>query len=92
MTRGYPRSRSSSWRCTVASPGQQAAALLTSLGFPRDDEAGVPFDPERHEVADVVDDPSVVPGIVVKVLRPGYGRPPGLRLRPAAVLANRERD
>jgi molecular chaperone GrpE len=70
----------------------QAVALLASLGFPRDDEAGVPFDPERHEVADVVDDPEAAPGIVVKVLRPGYGRPPGRRLRPAAVLVNRARS
>jgi molecular chaperone GrpE len=70
----------------------QAVALLASLGFPRDDEAGVPFDPERHEVADVVDDPAATRGIVVKVLRPGYGRPPGRRLRPAAVLVNRVRS
>lgn len=74
----------------VRSVRDQAVALLASLGFPRDDEVGVPFDSERHEVAEIVDDPSVATGIVVKVLRPGYGRPPGRQLRPAAVAVNRD--
>jgi molecular chaperone GrpE len=68
----------------------QAVALLASLGFPRDDQTGVPFDPQRHEVAELVDDPAYAPGTVVKVLRPGYGRPPGRRLRPATVVLNRD--
>lgn len=68
----------------------QAVALLASLGFPRDDETGVPFDPQRHEVAELVDDPGYPPGTVVKVLRPGYGRPPGRQLRPAVVVLNRD--
>lgn len=68
----------------------QAVALLTSLGFPRDDETGVPFDPQRHEVAELIDDPAIAPGTVVKVLRPGYGRPPGRQLRLAAVVLNRD--
>jgi len=67
----------------------QAVALLASLGFPRDDQTGVPFDAQRHEVAELVDEPAFPPGIVVKVLRPGYGRPPGRRLRPATVVLNR---
>jgi molecular chaperone GrpE len=74
----------------VRSVRDQAVALLASLGFPRDDEAGVPFDPQRHELAELVDDPSVAPGIVVKVLRPGYGMPPGRQLRPAAVAVSRQ--
>jgi molecular chaperone GrpE len=73
----------------VRSVRDQAVALLASLGFPRDDEVGVPFDSHRHEVAELVDDPSAAPGTVVKVLRPGYGRPSGHRLRPAAVVVNR---
>lgn len=68
----------------------QAVALLASLGFPRDDQTGVPFDPQRHEVAELIDDPACPPETVVKVLRPGYGRPPGRRLRPAAVVLNRD--
>jgi molecular chaperone GrpE len=70
----------------------QAVALLASLGFPRDDEAGVPFDPQRHEATGLVDDPASAPGTVVKVLRPGYGRPPDGQLRPAAVLVSRKQE
>ena len=75
---------------SVRAVRDQAVALLASLGFPRDDESGVPFDPQRHEVAELVDDPAVAPATVVKVLRPGYGRPPGRRLRPAAVVLSRD--
>jgi molecular chaperone GrpE len=70
----------------------QAVALLASLGFPRDEEIGVPFDPLRHEAADVVEDPEVPPGTVVRVLRPGYGRPPDRQLRPAAVTVSRKQE
>jgi molecular chaperone GrpE len=70
----------------------QAVALLQSLGFPRHDEAGVPFDPLRHDVAGVVDEPGVEPGTVVTVLRPGYGDPPDRQLRPAAVLVSRKQE
>jgi molecular chaperone GrpE len=70
----------------------QAVALLQSLGFPRHDEAGVPFDPLRHDVAGVVDEPAVEPGTVVTVLRPGYGDPPDRQLRPAAVLVSRKQE
>ena len=62
----------------------QAVGVLAGLGYPRQDEAGVPFDPARHEAVSVVDDPEAAPGTVVRVLRPGYGE--GERqLRPAAV-------
>ena len=70
----------------------QAVALLRSQGYARDDEVGVPFDPIRHEVVGVVDDPDVPPGTVVNVLRPGYGEPPDRQLRAAAVLVSRKQE
>jgi|ERR1700722_2934046 len=67
---------------------EQALQVLEQLGYPRDVEAGVPFDPERHEVVGVVDQPDTPSGTVVEVLRPGYGE--GSRqLRPAAVVVSR---
>lgn len=64
---------------------EQAAAILAALGYPRQDDSGVPFDPARHEVVGVVapgDDQRA--GRVVDVVRPGYGTPEQ-QLRPAAV-------
>jgi molecular chaperone GrpE len=69
----------------------QAVALLLSLGYPRDDETGVPFDPQRHEASGVADDPSSAPGTVLAVVRPGYGRP-DRQLRPASVVVNSTRE
>ncbi|MDX2563002.1 nucleotide exchange factor GrpE [Streptomyces sp. TX20-6-3] len=68
----------------------QAVNVLELLGYPRHAETGVVFDPARHEVIGVVQDPDAAPGTVVDVLRPGYGD--GERqLRPAAVtVAKRE--
>ena len=63
----------------------QAVALLAELGYPRDDETGVRFDPVRHEAVLVAPVPDAEPGTVMDVLRPGYGRGP-LQLRPAAVV------
>jgi molecular chaperone GrpE len=65
---------------------EQALAVVAGLGFRREDEAGVPFDPTRHEVVGVVDaeGSDTAPGSVAAVLRPGYGAP-GQQLRPAAV-------
>jgi molecular chaperone GrpE len=66
----------------------QAVAVLARLGYPRHDEAGAQFDPARHEVVTVVDEPGAEPGTVVRVLRPGYGD--GNRmLRPVAVAVAR---
>jgi molecular chaperone GrpE len=62
----------------------QALAVLASLGFSRQDEVGVPFDPARHEVVNVVEDAEAEPGTVVRVLRPGYGTAER-QLRPGAV-------
>ncbi|MEU3914583.1 nucleotide exchange factor GrpE [Streptomyces sp. NPDC029721] len=68
----------------------QAVNVLELLGYPRHAETGIAFDPARHEVVAVVEDPDAEPGTVVEVLRPGYGD--GERqLRPAAVtVAKRE--
>jgi molecular chaperone GrpE len=67
---------------------EEALQVLERLGYPRDAQAGVPFDPQRHEVVGVVDHPDSAPGTVVEVLRPGYGE--GSRqLRPAAVVVSR---
>ncbi|WP_091321319.1 nucleotide exchange factor GrpE [Geodermatophilus ruber] len=70
----------------VRSLREQALAVVSGLGFRREDEAGVPFDPTRHEVVGVVqtDGSEAAPGSVVAVVRPGYGAP-GHQLRPAAV-------
>jgi molecular chaperone GrpE len=66
----------------------QAVQVLEKLGYPRDEQAGVPFDPHRHEVVGVVDQPDSPPGTVVEVLRPGYGAG-SKQLRPAAVVVSR---
>lgn len=70
----------------IRSLREQALAVVSGLGYGREDEPGVPFDPARHEVVGVVDadGAGVPPGSVAAVLRPGYGAP-GRQLRPAAV-------
>lgn len=67
---------------------EQGLQVLEQLGYRRDAEAGVPFDPQRHEVVGVVDQPDSAPGTVVEVLRPGYGEG-STQLRPAAVVVSR---
>ena len=68
----------------------QAVNVLEQLGYPRHAETGVSFDPARHEVVGVVQDPDADPNTVVQVLRPGYGEAER-QLRPAAVtVAKRE--
>ncbi|SEG95698.1 molecular chaperone GrpE [Actinacidiphila yanglinensis] len=69
----------------------QAVEVLRSLGYPRHEETGVPFDPGQHEVVTVVDEPDTAPGTVVQVLRPGYGEP-GRQLRPAAVAVSGKQE
>lgn len=69
----------------------QAVDVLRQLGYPRYDETGVPFDPARHEVLGVVDDPDAEPNTVVQVVRPGYGEP-GNQLRPASVMVNKPQE
>src|SRR5215469_9492321 len=63
----------------------QAVDMIVSLGFRRHDETGVPFDPALHEVVRMDPISDAAPGIVVEVLRPGYGEGEEL-LRPAAVV------
>jgi molecular chaperone GrpE len=78
----------------VRSLREQALAVVSGLGYGREDEVGVPFDPTRHEVVGVVDadHSGTPPGSVAAVLRPGYGAP-GRQLRPAAVtVAQRSED
>ncbi|MFE3247527.1 nucleotide exchange factor GrpE [Streptomyces sp. NPDC059209] len=69
----------------------QAVDVLHRLGYPRDDETGVPFDPLRHEVVSVVDEPGTEPGTVVQCLRPGYGTP-GHQLRPMAAVVSKRQE
>jgi len=73
---------------------EQAMAVLSGLGYQREDAVAVPFDPARHEVVGVVetDGTQAAPGSVVAVLRPGYGAA-DRQLRPAAVtVAQRSGD
>jgi molecular chaperone GrpE len=73
---------------------EQATAVLSGLGYQREDAVAVPFDPARHEVVGVVetDGSQAEPGSVVAVLRPGYGAA-DRQLRPAAVtVAQRSED
>jgi molecular chaperone GrpE len=65
---------------------EQALAVLAGLGYRREDEAGVPFDPARHEVIGVIeaDRAGADPGSVAAVVRPGYSSAER-QLRPAAV-------
>ena len=64
----------------------QALAVLANLGYRREDETGVRFDPARHEVVGVVDadGSETEPGAVASVVRPGYTGPER-PLRPASV-------
>lgn len=67
---------------------EQAVRLLAGLGYPRDDETGVRFDPNRHEVVAVVEDPAAEPNTVTRVTRPGYGTDRN-QLRPTAVTVSK---
>lgn len=69
----------------------QAVQVLDSLGYPRDTETGVPFDPQRHEVVTVTDNCGSPPGTVLAVLRPGYGKG-SEQLRPAAVIVSGRKE
>ena len=68
----------------------QAVQTLAALGYPRDEETGVRFDPNRHEVVAVVEDADAEPNTVTRVIRPGYGTA-GHELRPGAVVVSRPR-
>jgi molecular chaperone GrpE len=64
---------------------RQALDLLAGLGFPRRDDLGTSFDPNRHEAVATRPDPEAPEGSVVEVVRPGYGDE-GRQLRPAQVI------
>ncbi|GAA5188304.1 nucleotide exchange factor GrpE [Rugosimonospora acidiphila] len=67
----------------------QAVAVLSELGYPRHDEIGVPFDPVTHEALSVECPADQPPGVVLRVLRPGYGDG-DRQLRPASVVVSGE--
>jgi molecular chaperone GrpE len=69
----------------VRSVRDQALQVLASLGYPRRDDAGAPFDPARHDAVGVLSDPDVAAGTVIDVVRPGYGDGDH-QLRPAQVV------
>lgn len=64
---------------------EQGVVALETLGYPRIDEMGVPFDPRLHEVVSVVERGDAPPRTVVAVARLGFGTP-GRLLRPAGVV------
>ncbi|MER7277884.1 nucleotide exchange factor GrpE [Dactylosporangium sp. NPDC000244] len=66
---------------------EQAVRVLSQLGFEPIDTPGVPFDPQRHEAAEVVRDTGAEPGTVVRVLRPGFAAGDRL-LRPAVAVVS----
>ena len=72
----------------VAAVRDQALAVLARFGFTRSEDLGLPFDPARHEAAQLIDAPDAEPGTVIKVLRAGYAADGGL-LRPAVVAVAR---
>ena len=74
----------------VLATRDQAVQTLAALGYPRDEETGVRFDPNRHEVVAVVEDADAEPNTVTRVVRPGYGTA-GHELRPGAVVVSRPR-
>ncbi|MFJ8078057.1 nucleotide exchange factor GrpE [Streptomyces sp. NPDC096176] len=69
----------------------QAVEVLRGLGYSRHEETGVPFDPARHEVVGLVEDPAAEPNTVAQVLRPGYGEDEK-QLRPASVVVSKRQE
>jgi molecular chaperone GrpE len=56
----------------IAATDRQLQAAMGRFGITRMEPLGKPFDPNFHRVMMEVDDPEYPPGIVVKVLQPGY--------------------
>jgi molecular chaperone GrpE len=63
----------------------QALEVMERLGYPRQEDEGAAFDPERHDAVATVPATTAQPGTVAEVVRPGYGAGER-RLRPAAVV------
>lgn len=64
-----------------------ALAAMAELGFPLIDALGERFDPARHEALGTIEVAGEPPGVVVAVVRNGYGGEPVLR--PAGVMVSR---
>ncbi|GLY85556.1 nucleotide exchange factor GrpE [Actinoallomurus iriomotensis] len=69
----------------------QARDVIARLGYPRQDDVGVPFDPFRHEAVSTLAGTGAPEGTVVAVTLPGYGEGPR-QLRPAQVVVAREQS
>jgi len=69
----------------VRAVADQALELVSRLGFPRQDDMGVPFNPSRHEAVGSSADAGAAAGTVVQVLQPAYGEG-DQQLRPALVV------
>jgi len=69
----------------VRAVADQALELVAQLGFPRQQDLGMPFDPSRHEAVGSSADPGAAAGTVIEVLQPAYGEG-GQQLRPALVV------
>jgi len=73
----------------------QALDVLARLGFPRRDDRGSFFDPQRHEAVSTVPltatPDGTADGTVLEVVRPGYGTDEQL-LRPASVVVATKAD
>jgi molecular chaperone GrpE len=67
----------------------QALSILAEFGYPRYDDQGEAFDPNRHEAVGTIASSDEKPGTVVHVVRPRYGDG-GHVLRPAAVIVAAE--
>jgi molecular chaperone GrpE len=68
----------------------QALGILDRLGFPRFEDVGEPFDPQRHEALGAVESDAPA-GTVVLAVRPGYGTDDFV-LRPATVMVSQGPD
>jgi molecular chaperone GrpE len=71
----------------IAAVHEQALSVLERLGFPRFDDIGKPFDPQRHEAVSAVESEEPA-GTILTAVRPGYGHGESV-LRPAAVVVAR---
>jgi molecular chaperone GrpE len=67
---------------------QQALDVLARMGFPRRDDRGAAFDPERHEAVASRPEPAATSDVVAEVIRPAYGEG-DRQLRPAQVVVAR---
>ncbi len=67
----------------------EAYLVLARLGYPRYEDLGEVFDPQRDEAVGAVDADAPA-GTVVATVRPGYGKD-GDILRPAGVMVARTR-